>query len=180
MNMEPKDYIYMAAVLLSIWNAYNLYKTNKKTSFINTVTSERVKWLEKLRINISAFCGLTHTWTRSNPDFPGTVEGIKILGEIDNLRYLIRLQLNPKTENKMPNPDKIIEDLIARIPDLTDGSKRAELNAAINELIETSQALLKIEWEKVKSEAKNGDLSDAQANHSIWCRLFCCAAKPGH
>lgn len=161
--MEPKDYIYIVSILatlvLGAWNAYNNHKNNKKTSFINTVTSERVKWLEKLRKNISDFCGLTHTWTRSKVQ--GTPEEIKILGEIDKLRYLIRLQLNPKTENNKPNADKKIEDLISKIPDLTDSSMKDELDVAIHELIGISQTLLKNEWEKVKFEAKNGDLKDA-------------------
>ncbi len=102
---------------------------------------------------------MTHTWTRSKVQ--GTEEEIKILGEIDKLRYLIRLQLNPITENGIPNVDQKIEDLIAKIPDLTDISMRTELDKAINDLIEESQVLLKEEWEKVKLESKEGDLTDA-------------------
>ncbi len=49
--------------LLGVWNIVNNYRTSRRTSFINTVTSERVKWIEKLRENISTFCGLTYTWS---------------------------------------------------------------------------------------------------------------------
>ena len=160
--METKDYFYAGGIVVTtaigIWNAINHYRTNKKTAFINTVTSERVKWLDKLRDNISRFCGLTHAWTRSK--IQDTPKEIEILSEIDTVRYLIRLQLNPKFENGQPNVDKQIEDLIAEIPNLTDDRRRDELDAAINRLIETSQSLLKVEWEKVKSEAKSGDLRD--------------------
>jgi len=161
--MEPKDYFYaigiIATAIVSVWNIVNHYKTNKKTSFINTVTSERVKWLDKLRKNISDFCGLTHTWTRSNVQ--GTPEELRILEEIDKLRYLIRLQLNPKIVNGEPNADKQIEELIAEIPNLTDISERNELDSAMNDLIIISQVLLKEEWEKVKEESKKGDIKDA-------------------
>jgi len=161
--METKDYFYafgiLATAIVSVWNIINNYKSSKKTTFINTVTSERVKWINNLRQNISDFCGLTHTWTRSKVQ--DTPEETRILQQIDKLRYLIRLQLNPKTENGSSNPDKRIEELITRIPDLTDISKRKELDKAMNDLVIASQDLLKAEWEKVKSESKIGDLKDA-------------------
>jgi len=163
MHVELKDYFYafgiIATAVVSIWNIINHYKVNKRTSFINTVTSERVKWLDKLRHNISSFCGLTHTWTMSN--IQGKPEEYELISELDKLRYQIRLQLNPKIENNEPNPDKKIEELIARIPDLTHESKHAELKEAVNDLILTSQVLLKEEWEKIKAEAKKGDLKEA-------------------
>ena len=63
--METKDYFYafgiIATAIVSIVNIINNYKLGKKTAFINTVTSERVKWLNTLRQNISDFCGLTHS-----------------------------------------------------------------------------------------------------------------------
>ena len=160
--MDPKDYFYAIGILVTgaigVWNALNHHKTNKKTAFINTVTSERVKWLDKLRHNISSFCGLTYTWTRSLHEEQG--EKAKLLEKIDKLRFLIRLQLNPKVEDGQPNTDKKIEDLIAKIPELTDISYREELDIAMNDLIVESQTLLKNEWDKVKEESKVGDLKD--------------------
>lgn len=64
-------------------------------------------------------------------------------------------------EDGKPNLDRQIEELIAEIPDLTDRSKREALEAAMERLMVASQSLLKAEWEKVKAEAKIGDLSDA-------------------
>ena len=163
LNMDVKDYFYalgiLATAIIGIWNAINLIRINKKTTFINTVTSERVKWLDKLRTNISSFVGATHTWTRELHKTPE--EEAKLLSEIDKLRYLIRLQLNPKDKDGKPNTDKIIEALITKIPELTDKSLRDQLDKAIDELIIESQKLLKNEWEKVKLESKKGDLNNA-------------------
>jgi hypothetical protein len=80
-----------------------------------------------------------------------------VLKEIDKLRHLIRLQLNPDPESKL---ERKIEDLIETIPELTDKSKRIQLKDSLNELIKTTQLLLKEEWEKVKAEAKRGDLKE--------------------
>ncbi|MEW6616414.1 MAG: hypothetical protein AB1401_13245 [Thermodesulfobacteriota bacterium] len=154
-----KDLFYAAGIILTfiigIWNILMNYRQNRRTAFINTVTSERVKWIQTLRQNISAFCGLTYNWCYSNlPDKP---EEVEVLKEIDKLRYLIRLQLNPDPESKS---ERKIEDLIKTIPELTDVSRRAELEDSLNELIKTTQLLLKEEWEKVKTESKRGDLKE--------------------
>ncbi|BCR04529.1 hypothetical protein DESUT3_15980 [Desulfuromonas versatilis] len=160
--MEEKDFFYALGIVItgfiSIWNVINHYRLNKRTSFINTVTSERVKWLDKLRQNISSFCGLTHTWAMT--DVKGKPEEFELLSQLDKLRYLIRLQLNPQVIDGEPNSDKKIEQLIAKIPDLTHESQQNELKTALNELITTSQILLKHEWEKVKAESKRGDLKE--------------------
>src|SRR3546814_5274716 len=74
--------------LLGVWNIVNNYRTNRRTTFINTVTSERVKWIEKLRENISIFCGLTYTWSMSRVE--GKPEASEYLKQIDKLRHLIR------------------------------------------------------------------------------------------
>ena len=77
--------------------------------FINTVTAERVKWIGNLRGNISAFSGLIHYFAYSivprKEDRTGKAE--EIVRDLDNLRYLIKLQLNP-------TDDKEIMELLVR------------------------------------------------------------------
>jgi len=79
---------------------------------------------------------------------------VVVLKEIDRLRHVIRLRLNPAGEH-----DKKIERLIDEIPTLTDIRKRQELETALNDLTSTTQLLIKEEWEKVKEESKRGDIA---------------------
>ena len=94
--------------ILGIWNIIYNYRSSRKTSFINTVTSERVAWIERLRGNISKFCGLTHTWMMSQ--LHGKDDEVDVLKQLDELKYYIRLQLNPKPEASL---DRKIEALIS-------------------------------------------------------------------
>jgi len=157
--IEPKDYVLGAGVLVTliigIWNAVANWRSSRRTAFINTVTAERVKWLGTLRENISTFCGLTYTWQSSRLE--GKAGEHEALLQIDKLRHLIRLQLNPEGDH-----DKEIEALVARIPELTDPVHATELKEALNKLVEVSQKLLKDEWEKVKEESKRGDLKEPE------------------
>lgn len=154
--MEPKDYVLAAGVVvtlvLGIWNAVVNHRTSQRTMFINTVTTQRIKWIEQLRQDISTFSGLTYHWCFT--DVAGKPEESEMLKEIDRLRHVIRLRLNPSEE-----PDKTIEQLIGQIPRLTGSDQQQQLVEALEELTRTTQRLLKQEWEKVKSESKQGDLS---------------------
>ena len=76
-----------------------------------------------------------------------------MLTEVDRLRYLIRLRLNPNDTY-----DRKVAAILKRIPELTHSSRPAELLTALEELTAATQLLIKEEWEKVKWEAKNGDL----------------------
>jgi hypothetical protein len=152
-----KDYFYVFGIIatfaLGLWNITKNYRLSKKTTFINTVTSERIKWMEKLRNNISEFCGLTYNWCIAEPE--DQISKHEHIEKIDKLRYVIRLQLNPRDGH-----DQIIEKLIFEIPTFTHRSQEIELKQKINELIVQSQSLLKLEWERVKDESRRGDLKE--------------------
>ena len=166
--MESKDIFFSLGIILSfilgVWNIVNNYRASRRTSFINTVTSERVKWIENLRSSISTFCGLTYTWSMSNLE--GSDSEKEVIKEIDKLRHYIRLQLNPSSEAIL---DRKIENLIIEIPNLTHEVKESELKESLNELIVVSQELLKGEWDKVKQESKQGDLKE---NEHCFNRIF--------
>jgi hypothetical protein len=158
-EQKMKDAVFSLSLiftfLLGVWNIVNNYRMARRTAFINTVTAERIKWIEKLRDNISSFCGLTHTWRQS--ELEGKPDELDVVKRLDKLRYLIRLQLNPAGASH-----KEIESPIALIPDLTHESQTKQLKQKMNELIVVSQKLLKDEWDKVKEESKRGDLKDVE------------------
>jgi len=155
--MDTKDIYYIigiiATAILSILNLVSNIKNNKKTIFINTVTSERVKWLDKLRANISNYTGLADTFTRMKKD--DYELGIKILDEMSKLQNLIKLQLSPNEDNV----DGKIQYALESIFDKSVKYDRETLKTEIDNLIVLSQKLLKIEWEKVKNESESGNLN---------------------
>ena len=143
--------------LLGVFNAFYNYRNSKKTSFINTVTAERVKWLQNVRENISNFCSLTLNWSEE------TDTDKKLSQELDKLIYLIQLQLNPDGETDKEIVSLINEtkkQLYPRQNIANQIKARKELNRILEKLVEVSQRMLKEEWDKVKDESKKGDLKD--------------------
>ena len=153
--MTEKDYIYAAGILvtfvLGVWNFVQNHRASRKTSFINTVTAQRVRWLEQIRQDVAKFVGLTHHWIQSETE--GSETEKELLREIDQLRYVIRLRLNPDDTS-----DRKIAALVKKIPDLTHESQRDQMFKALEDLTTTTQEMLKEEWEKVKAESKDGDI----------------------
>lgn len=142
----------LIALVISVINIYFNWKNSKKTSFINTVTSERVIWIKNVRVNIAKFVGFSYHWAAT-----AGIDAKKkqeILEELDRLRFLIKLQLNPRDEHYAK-----ISELIDEIPDLANPDKKDELKIAIDSLVAECQALLKDEWETVKKESIQGNLS---------------------
>jgi hypothetical protein len=152
---EPKDIVLAAGVIvtlvLGVWNAFANLRSDQRTMFVNTVTSQRIKWIEQLRQDISTFSGLVYHWAMT--DLTDTKEKQQIIKEIDRLNHVIRLRFNPAGEH-----DKVIEGLLADIPEHTEDQEK--IKELLEKLTITSQALLKEEWEKVKAESRKGPLSE--------------------
>ena len=154
--MEPKDIVLVAGVavtlLLGVWNAATNHRINRRTTFVNTVTSQRIKWIEQLRQDIGSFAGLVYHWSHS--EMEGKAGEDEMLKELDRLRHIIRLRLNPEGEL-----DKTIEALVTEITHYTDPKRQPELVDALERLTKATRALLKEEWDKVKLESEHGPLS---------------------
>jgi hypothetical protein len=129
---------------------------SRRTNYLNVVTAERSKWIEKLRGNLAKYSAVAHAvfykaksedWGEGGKTSP---EYFALLRELQDLRSLLKLQLNPKGKI-----DQNIIVLIDRIYELsrtwTFGTQLAEAERL---LVLHAQPLLKAEWEKVKSEAR--------------------------
>ena len=162
MPLEPKDIFELkdlfyavgivATFLIGLGNiVYNIH-INRRTTYINSVTAERVKWINALRENISKYAGLTYNWVISEVE-EGSDESKEILKEIDQVRILIQLQLNPSEELSQ----KIIS-WIDQVSRHTHESQKDKLKDDLKGLVADVQKLLKEEWDKVKDEAEKGRL----------------------
>jgi hypothetical protein len=149
--------IALAGVLISaIISALIAFVTSRKALYVNAVTVERSKWIEKLRNNLAMYSGLAHSvffkakledWAEGGKSSP---EYYALIRQLQDLRSLLKLQLNPK--------GKIDQNIIILIDQIYDLSRTWTFGPQLAEgerlLVLHSQFLLKAEWEKVKSEAR--------------------------
>ena len=153
--METKDWLLVLGVaatfVLGIINlVYNL-RAGKRSAFVNTVTSERIKWISKVRENMSKLVALSVKWMHNRPQ--DIADRADLEREMEHLTLEIRLQLNPKDAE-----DRDIERLLDRLPFYSQAVTSEEFHALRKELTSSTQALLKREWDKFKDEAVSGDL----------------------
>lgn len=139
----------IVSLIIGLNNSISLRKNMQSSNFVGMVTTERNKWLEKMRQDISNFCGLTIFWLKTI-NRSDTQEGKEILKEIDKLIIMLKLRLNPND-----NPDIRMLEILDEVPRNTDNAQKTF--SLINEFTELSQKLLKNEWEKVKKEARKGE-----------------------
>lgn len=148
--MQSKDIIYAIGIavtlIIGIGNIiYNFY-ISRKTIYINSITSERVKWIEKLRDNMSVFISEANYWLSS--DVKIIEEGKKIFKNIQRLGLVIKLQLNPY-DNYDQKISECVDNIISTLPN----RKKEEIFIIMEDIVLNTRMLLKQEWSKVKNEA---------------------------
>ena len=157
--IDTKDLLLQAGVaatcVLGLVNLYFNLRTSKRAAFVNTVTSERVKWIAKVRDNVSTLCSLCDQWMlhRTQDSTP------ELQRQIERVKNEIRLQLNPTDAE-----DQDIERLLARLPTWSNSMTPEDYWKLQATLIAATQAMLKREWDKVKDEAVRGDLRTTKRN----------------
>ena len=140
-------------LLIGIFNLVVILRNVRKTSFINSVTASRIKYIQELRESISRFCALAHSYNNRLYKIPKD-QVWELHKEADTLRFLIRLYLNPEDDywdNKIIN---LIDEILLK----SDKDPKKD----IDELIKITQYLLKLEWEGAKRESEIGIIPDIE------------------
>jgi hypothetical protein len=150
--MEVKDLIALIGIgvtfVVSAANlAYSLWN-NKRTSFVNTVTTSRLKWIDSLRDEVCEFIAVTNRIV--DPNLPPDDKGVSsLLLQRDTLLHEIVLHLNPHDPE-----DGKIRTLVNHVQELTDAKTASpELSDALLKLRDATGEYLKKEWNRVKKES---------------------------
>jgi hypothetical protein len=138
---------------VGVFNLIITFRNVRKTAFINSITAARIKYIQELRENISKFCGLVYSY-KYKSNLLEARDKWELHKEADNLKYLIRLYLNPEDEYWDNKIIILIDQILFESDDDPTGS--------IIELITITQYLLKLEWEGAKRESEIGIISDLE------------------
>lgn len=147
--MEAKDFISIAGILVTLLVSsatlvYSLW-SNKRSFFLNTVTSARLKWIDSLRDKVSEFIAVTSRIVKNGEG----VETTALAMQRDTLLHQIVLHLNPYDPE-----DQQIRTLVDRAKNLTDAGDHPNDVANISlELRNATGDYLKKEWTRVKRES---------------------------
>ncbi|MGB7546944.1 MAG: hypothetical protein WBM14_04270 [Terracidiphilus sp.] len=131
--------------IVSVANLAYTLRSNKRATFVNTVTTSRLKWINSLRDKVSEFIAVSARLSSSTP--PDGLEALLLQRDI--LLHQIVLHLNPRDEE-----DKRIRDLVDHVRELTGQGKAVKgLPAALLSLRDATGNYLKKEWNRVKNES---------------------------
>lgn len=151
--METKDIVLFLGVLVTlvigILNLWFNLRTNRRNSFVNTVTSERIRWIAKFRENIALLCASCDEWIL----FPQQDKYPERQHKIVQLKNEIRLQLNLNDSKH-----KDIENLLSQLPSWTQSMNHDTYLEIEQKLVAAAQSLIGSELNKVKDESIYGDL----------------------
>lgn len=133
--------------VVSVANLIYSLRTNRRTIFVNTVTTSRLKWIDTLRDEVSEFIAAT---TRLSDKSSPPDKRADLLLQRDTLLHQIALHLNP-----VDLEDQRIKALATQIREMSDkGDATGDLSAALIELRDATGNYLKKEWNRVKNESE--------------------------
>jgi hypothetical protein len=148
--MDLSSGIAIAGIALtfaaSVANLIYSWRTSRRTTFVNTVTASRLKWIDSLRDKVSEYIAVT---TQIAAQSSGSTASTELLLQRDTLLHQIVLHLNPKDTE-----DQRIKHLVERTQISVGSLDKKELPAMLTELRNAAGSYLKKEWNRVKEESE--------------------------
>lgn len=142
-----------AGSLLANWASLT---NNRKNLFVNTVTIERAKWRQDLRLAVSELARTTEV-ALGEPIWAMATPSSERIGAFHAQRISVSLRINPN-----PQPRDVLDQTILgslkRLSAAVTDRNRAIATTELGIIEESVQKLLKQEWDKSKREARTGEL----------------------
>ena len=132
----------------------NIYIVKKQIN-TSTLSGNRQKWINELRDLVSQYLALSGTFSFINRDIINRkIEYNEALDErsqeIRKIKSKIELLLNPLETDSIELLDKIAKLRLCAQKDVSDGAYLIEYRECHDEIIKTTQKILKKEWIRVK------------------------------
>ncbi|HXP48690.1 MAG TPA: hypothetical protein VN922_01985 [Bacteroidia bacterium] len=144
------------STLFSAGAIYFSYHAANKNTYVNTITSSRKEWMDRVKGYVSEFSALLYHLQRNEDSIN---DSMPILEKVNILKERIILELNPSE----PIFDKQIIQIVKTLPGLyASDEKKKDFTEKIDELTFLTQHLLKFEWNGIKKEAEQGSLLKEQ------------------
>jgi hypothetical protein len=132
--------------LVSVANLIYSLRSNTRTTFVNTVSASRLKWIDSLRDKVSEYMAVSSLLAGSAQ---GPEDERSLQLQRDTLLHEIVLHLNPRDKE-----DQRIRTLADHVYELTVNRGTASaLPKALIELRDATGEFLKKEWNRVKEES---------------------------
>lgn len=135
--------------ILALFAVIFSFKASQKTNYVNTITSERIKWLSKLKELTSGYIACCYNLQNNYEE----------LKELQKLNKLLKLYLNPKEDKSII---KLLDEILIlacdarrELDDTEEDSIILDLMSKGDLLITHMQAKAKTEWERIKKESKS-------------------------
>jgi hypothetical protein len=150
---DPLAIVGIAATfLVSVATLIHSLQNDRRASFVNTVTSSRLRWIDSLRDKVAEFIATTTRLVSRRDSGLRDSKTEELLLQRDILGHQIALHLNPEDPQ-----DQRIKTLAESVCQLTDSSGTASVIAStLDQLRDATAIYLKKEWNRVKKESVGG------------------------
>ena len=147
---DPIAIIGIAATfLVSVAALIHSLQNDRRSSFVNTVTSSRLRWIDSLRDKVAEFIATTTRLVSRRDSGLHDNKTEELLLQRDTLGHQIALHLNPEDLQ-----DQKIKTLAESVCQLTDsGGTASAISGTLDQLRDATAIYLKKEWNRVKQES---------------------------